>query len=612
MDEYKTNNWVRFLRQYGPLATNHNNYDELSANSAKRNGVRPLRFDTGGLLERLVENFRAARPDSVVLTGTAGDGKTFLCREIWERLGGDKAAWNGPEKLRTLTLPSGLTLHVVKDLSEVQTTEARMLIPMAEALENPRAPSVWLTAANDGQLLEAWKRVQPLEVVLRARRRIEDLLLQTTLESQSGSLRLYNLSRQPSAALMKRALDAIAAHEGWRGCDGCKGQSPDPALRCPVWENHQRLQDPLLRERLSDLLELGDRSGAHIPVRQLLILASNMLLGHPGEEKKPIKDQLLRCQDVPQIVRDRTTHRASLYRNAFGENLAEARREQGTVFAALRRFGIGEETSNRLDNLLIYGRDEEAFAERFRALFGGDPLYGAHAEFDEHLSAYLDGSDAEKAAHFATLTVAQRQRLFFTLPADAARELGLWELTVFQHAGDFLNRVVRPVLRGERVDLSLVRRLVRGLNRVFTGMLTAEDERLWLASSGSHSQARVSRIAEHAVPIQQGRRGNVAVKRDGDGAALEVQLDGDLRLTMPLHLVRYEFLLRVADGALPSNFSRECYEDILSFKSRLLRAWRTIDRADDPERPFELRVLELGHDGKLDARSINLDLGAAR
>ena len=39
---------------------------------------------------------------------------------------------------------------------------------------------------------------------------------------------------------------------------------------------------------------------------------------------------------------------------------------------------------------------------------------------------------------------------------------------------------------------------------------------------------------------------------------------------LELNLVRYEFLSRVATGALPSSFSKECYEDILAFKSQVL------------------------------------------
>src|SRR5205823_153794 len=143
-----------------------------------------------------------------------------------------------------------------------------------------------------------------------------------------------------SAELLRHILDAMLAHPGWKQCDGCQGQRPDLADRCPIWENFERLQQPLLRERLTDLLELCDRSGYHLPIRQLLSLASNMLVGHPRG-----KDFLLRCNDVPIVLKRKDGHLASLYRNAFGENLSPGRRASVDAFEVLGRFGVGEETS---------------------------------------------------------------------------------------------------------------------------------------------------------------------------------------------------------------------------------------------------------------------------
>jgi len=39
---------------------------------------------------------------SAILTGDAGDGKTFLCGRVWEALGGDPVAWMAG--LRTFSL----------------------------------------------------------------------------------------------------------------------------------------------------------------------------------------------------------------------------------------------------------------------------------------------------------------------------------------------------------------------------------------------------------------------------------------------------------------------------------------------------------------------------
>ena len=611
MAGYSKNPWVTFLRQYGPIASNDNMYDEHIESAARRSKVNPLRFDTGGLFEEIVRNFQSDQPRSVVLTGTAGDGKTYLCREVWTRLGGDAKVWDGDAKLRVLDLEFGVQLRVIKDLSELTIDEAQVLAPMAEAMFAHLPRAVYLVAANDGQLRQAWERVTTSEVVVAARKLIERLLVKGVLRASEAGLRLYNLSRQSSSELMNRVVDAVVAHEGWKGCDGCLGQLPDLATRCPIWENYQRLQSPLLRERLSDLLELCDQSDRHLPVRQLLILASNMLMGHPDA-----KDDLLRCQDIEAVARKGRTHLGAIYRNAFGENLPESRRESTAVFEVLGRFGVGEETSNRIDNLLVYGHDDPGLTEHFNELFRVDPMYGATEEFSAYLTAYLEGTDPEKAARFAEVATAQRQRLFFTMPAARADELGLWELTVFQFAGEYLEQVLRPLAQPNGyVDDSILKRLVRGLNRVFTGMLTGETERLWLASSGSHSQARVCRIAEHEIPVEPQLGSQVAIEAQQGGAVLAVYLDRDVRLTLPLHLIRYEFLLRVADGALPSNFSRECYEDILSFKSRLLRRWKKLNEAQEQRRrpdTFGLRLLTLHPEGALVGASIKLRLEEKR
>jgi hypothetical protein len=46
-----------------------------------------------------------------------------------------------------------------------------------------------------------------------------------------------------------------------------------------------------------------------------------------------------------------------------------------------------------------------------------------------------------------------------------------------------------------------------------------------------------------------------------------------LSVDFALTLIRYEFLSRIAmEGALPASFSKECYEDLLAFKSRLIAA----------------------------------------
>ena len=57
---------------------------------------------------------------------------------------------------------------------------------------------------------------------------------------------------------------------------------------------------------------------------------------------------------------------------------------------------------------------------------------------------------------------------------------------------------------------------------------------------------------------------------------------GQFPVRLDLTPVRFEFLCRVSEGALPGSFSNECLEDLLAFKARLLRAAETARKGSEP------------------------------
>ena len=268
--------------------------------------------------------------------------------------------------------------------------------------------------------------------------------------------------------------------------------------------------------------------------------------------------------------------KASLYDNVFGGNLTETRRARTPVFEALDRIGVGHETSNRIDNILIFGDTDDALRTYFDRYMTADRFYGANAAYLAAQREYVEGTDetGERSASFLRMLIAQRRGLFFKIPDAEADEMLLWDLTVFRHAGEYLSQVTARLKAGQRVERQILARIVRGLNRIFTGMLVYDDQRLLLASSLAPSQGRVSRlfIDEISAEPRLGESIDI-IMREGDPVpVLEVTLSPENRCGMPLHLTRYEFLIRVAEGALPGSFSRECYEDMLAFKSQLLKA----------------------------------------
>lgn len=97
-------------------------------------------------------------------------------------------------------------------------------------------------------------------------------------------------------------------------------------------------------------MKLARASRMHIPIRDLLLLGVNILLGDRQSGRI-----LLTCRTAKNRADKEDYHLTNPYTNVFGMNLSGRQRQQYQVFNILEAFGIGRETNNKFDNLLIYG-----------------------------------------------------------------------------------------------------------------------------------------------------------------------------------------------------------------------------------------------------------------
>jgi len=610
-------------------------YDETIQRAARRQGIVPIDFEHPYEV-RIVNCFNqaAADPVSVILTGTAGDGKTHLCRQVWEALLGDADDWESDSPYLTIrfhypkdrttwpvskepSLYRSVKIHFIRDLSgwapqqgaEWDVAKEELLHKFCHSLFNPDMDEIFLIATNDGQLIESFRRLKDTDDVKRARQVFEDLLVEDRQEQPGVRLKFFNLSRASSAELFDRAVEKFLAHQGWGELvQGVSGENDLFGPKCPIRRNYELLGTPLVKARLRSLLELCDRNGLHVPVRQILLLLTNAVLGHPD-----VSQHLMLPSDVPKVISAGTVSKASLYTNIFGANLSDIRRQSITIFDFLERFQIGYETSNRVDNLLIFGEDDENFGNYFDTFIKQDKFYGADERFYAAKREYIEGTseDDAKSNEFLHMLVAQRRGLFFKIPKEAELEFNLWELTVFKFAGEYLKEVVGVLQGGAAVKRPLASRLVKGLNRVFTGMLINSDRELYLATSGNYSQAKVSRILLERVSVEPSKGEKVVLRFDPTNGRvlLSVFFTPGNVVDFNLTLIRYEFLSRIAvEGALPASFSKECYEDLLAFKSQLIAAYsqRQANEEVSASSTISLTLLSLTEQGTPDPRAVEI------
>lgn len=610
-------NFIEFLRSYGPVPASDSLCDENVRQAGITFGVKPIATHAARLDD--VKTLILSSPShNVILTGTAGDGKTYHIRRFFEdvfpeQLGG----WPGQDGVFAVSLPSGRELRVIRDLSEISDSEKRAeLASFCSALLGERRDVSYLVAANDGQLLKYFRDAAAGEDEEAAKsrdihRQLSTMLRAETEESESLNLRLINLSRTWSEETVERIFDAVLKHDGWD--DEC-GQCPVSAgeTPCPIRLNRSLLmgadsQPSPFRHRLVQSLRLAAANDQHVPIRQLLTLVVNIILGDSKNPDRPLLD----CSVAKKRAARKEYAFTNPYNNACGLNLRPDRRRANRVFNVFDVFGVGFETNNLVDGMLVQSEP----ADLHSRLFAEEKTYGS-ALFEPRRRGYLDGGGGEAAVKAFRLGLeAQRRRAFFRLPDQAIREMeSPWRLTIFHHGGEYLELL--EALSGPSARDAAdryARQMVRGLNRAFTGMMASDEDKLWLAGTIGKTDDPSGRIS---VIDPVGRASNslltirLFLDQTSRRPALAIVPHKNLQATeaMPaldLKPLLFEYLMRVANGSLPASFSRQCHQEIRHFALVNVTEIRKLLQDDEPGRDV-VSVLSLSDQGEIQPSTIEI------
>lgn len=574
--------WIRLLRAYGPVADNEAMQAEHVGKLAAHLGVPKLAFDHPAR-QLILDCFPVSAGSfrNVVLTGTAGEGKTSLCFELVQALTGKSAeGHSGVENVtvethagqRTITLIYDVTAWRKKTNGHLSPEHVSVLAKMAESAFG-EGDEFFVLAVNDGQMHELFRSLptDAPELVLRLEKTL--IGLHARSERDSGErLRLINLSMVPSEEIMSLCLGAVLDRPEWI-CFTEESDKPLFTEPSSLSRNYRALNTPEVRAKLIMLARIADVTGHHLPTRGVLCLLSNALLGHPDARDRVIRPGA----EANTIGKSGTAHKAALHRTLFGENLTASNRRKREVYRFLSMLHVGDETTNDLDELLIFGTRDGELKSAYDELVLPDPFSQRNPDFDALLKRYIRGDindEAEMALFLAELAV-ERRRVFLQASQAQLQKHLLWRITVFHHAREYLEEILKPLEERKSPARLHLRKLASGLNRIWTGLLLAENaNEVYLATGLDLTTSPVSDIHLSQIELDSEPPGMEIVRKEAGSVPETVLRTNAREFRFPLTLPRFEFLCRVADGAMPSSFSRESCADFMSLKQRCLRDLR--------------------------------------
>ena len=572
-------NLLRFFLSYGPDESNTNLFDEKVAQNMLRFGIQPIDLRVKNIKE--IENLLVGEePASVLIAGVAGDGKSYHLRQVWKDLGGDVNLWqeNG-DKTLTVQIPGKVQRDIVfiKDLSAGLSNFVNLWDTVLK--KQSTQPNSIIMACNQGQILTRLRALGDQEANQFANQ-LEDTFFGTDSKRVVNGIHVFDLSRVSQSDRLKEIIQHIVMHSGWQVCNQVDKECP-LFKHCFIQQNLDLLWDrvndkpTVITKRLCQLVELAGFNGTHFPMRELLMLVENALFGL----KNPPSGKLGNCHFVQSKYRDQKSVRGTkmdLFTNLLGDNLSKSLREKKELFKNLANFEVGSFGHPYFDKLILLGNENPDVTVRniYQKYLGKLPLP----------PSIEDGLSAEKvAAERAKWLQEARLRLFFCWDekdnqGKIIHENELWTMTAYPHAADYLKLREESIKYSDEQDIPP--QLITGLNRIMTGSASVMDESvIRLATNGADTQDPVGLMVVGQISagmIFQAAQATMVFNSTGADAVpvLKFQILPNEEEAIHFNLTprRYEFLVNLDEGTLPTSFSKQCQSEFYALKSLLVRA----------------------------------------
>ncbi|MCT4779877.1 MULTISPECIES: hypothetical protein [Exiguobacterium] len=529
--------------QINPFVSFMHQYDLTTADYSKifDEHTKKIEYSIDTNINKKIIEELSKQPRSIIITGNAGDGKTRICRNVYDQLVEDEfQGW--PESGIKEIVYNNYRIRIIKDLSELRNEViVEELKKLQDTLENNFSNVYFLIAANEGKLthtLVKYPELNKLKSIVIPQFISNNKELEATKE-----IKVYNLLYASSSIYAEKIVEGWNEEQNWSICSDCSSRN-----KCIINSNHLALSDKTTKNRMMRMYKSLDMNGKHMTMRELLIHLAYTQTGG------------MSCKDIHEASNSESIQalaKKSYYENFFGNNLRPEVFEEIGGIQEFKSLDPGYISDSLIDDFLLNGdlSSNEQIKDTHHTLFGKDidVENGAYYEDVKMYRSNIHGDNVNGIELMNKWFPRLRRKYYFESQDNKKVE----KLIPYRHRYDFIS-----ILHRGRIEHIIKIKLVDGLNTFFAKrMVYSPSHQLYVSSDSLlvHQIIGLDQVEFHI----QGKNETI----DQTGTTLTLKVQG---IELAINLVTFEYLMRLSNGGM-LNVLREHVEILLnSFRNRLI------------------------------------------
>lgn len=577
---------LNMKEQINPFVDFMHQYDLTTADYSKifDEHTKKIEYSIKTNINQKIIDELSNTPRSIIITGNAGDGKTRICRNVYDQLV-DEPFEGWPESGIEEITYKDYKIRIIKDLSELRDEViVSELKRMQTSLYDVDQKLYFLIAANEGKLTHTLIKYPELKDLKN--HVIPQFMSPNKELKETEQVKVYNLLYASSSVYAEKIIKEWNKEEHWDICGTCSSRH-----KCIVYDNHKALSDKVAPKRMMRMYKSLDMNGKHMTMRELLIHLAYTQTGG------------MTCRNIHEASKSEAINelaKKSYYENFFGNNLRPEIFEEINGIQEFKSLDPGYISDSLIDDYILNGdlSNHEKTKESHSALFkdGIDVENGAYYEEVKMYRSNINGDNVNGVELMNKWFPRLRRKYYFEFKDNKKVE----QLIPYRHRHEFIG-----ILHKGKIEHSTKIKLVDGLNTFFAKrMVYSPSHQLYVASD--------SLLVHQIIGIDQIDFAIQEKNEDIDQTSTLLYLKiKDVELE--INLVTFEYLMRLSNGGM-LNVLREHVEILLnSFRNRLIPMKKQnedilqILKFDYSQGAFVLETIEIKSSDDKEDNEVDLD-----